>query len=429
MPAMRRNAQPKRVSAREAVRALPTSGRVLFPPACGATLALLDALVDERSRFQALDLCTGLIFVDHPLWQTLGDNVRLTTWHLAGPVLQQADEGRVEFLPIRMSQAPHTFAAHGPLPADAVFIQVSPPDAHGYVSLGVSVSTTIDLARSAPLVVAEVNQQTPRVLGNSLLHLSEIDYLVDADYPLVQYRQARIGDLERAIAQYVADLIPDGATIQMGIGAIPEALMFFLDGKRDLGVHSGMISDGFVPLIEKGVINNARKPIDRYKSVTGEVMGGPDLFRFVHENPLIHTDSVTYTHNPLVIRRIDNFISINSAVEIDLGGQVNSESIGGRQISGLGGQFDFIEAVLHGTNGVSIFALPSTAAKGKISRIVSRLGHGAVVSTPRYCTDYVVTEYGVASLKGKTMRRRAEALTAIAHPDFRDDLANSLSKT
>ncbi|MEE9286266.1 MAG: acetyl-CoA hydrolase/transferase C-terminal domain-containing protein [Dehalococcoidia bacterium] len=425
---MRRNAQPQRVSARQAVRALPASGRVVFPHACGATLTLLDAIVDERQRFRALALTTGLIFVDHPVLQTLGENISLTTWHISGPVQKLADEGIVDFLPLRLSQVPHTFGVDGPMPADAVLIQVSPPDAHGYVSLGVSVSTMIDLARQAPLVIAEVNRQTPRTLGNSFLHLSEIDYLVDADYPVVQHRQARLGELERSIAQHVAGLIPDGATIQMGIGAIPEALMFLLDDKRDLGVHSGMISDGFVPLIEKGVINNARKPIDRYKVVTGEVMGSADLYAFVHDNPLVHTDSVSYTHNPLVIRQIDNFISINSAVEIDLGGQVNSESIGGRQISGLGGQFDYIEAALHSRGGVSIFAMPSTAAKGKHSRIVARLGHGAVVSTPRYCTDYVVTEYGVASLRGKTMRQRAEALTAIAHPDFRDELANCPSQ-
>ncbi len=425
---MRRNAQPQRLSPREAVRALPPRGRVLFPPACGATLSLLDAIRDERGRFEELHLYTGLIFVEHPLLQCLGENLKLTTWHVAGPTQKLADEGRIDYLPLRLSQVPATFAPEGPIPAGAVLIQVSPPDAHGYVSLGVAVSCVIDVARRAPLVIAEVNQQTPRTLGNSFLHISEVDYLVDADYPVVQHRQAKIGELERTIAGHVAGLIPDGATIQMGIGAIPEALMFLLDDKRDLGVHSGMISDGFVPLIEKGVITGARKSIDRHKVVTGEVMGGPDLYRFVHDNPLIHCDSVAYTHNPMVVRQLDNFVSINSAVEIDLAGQVNSETVGGRQISGLGGQFDFIEGVLHSKSGLSVFAMPSTAAQGKLSRIVARLSPGAAVSTPRYCTDVVVTEYGVASLKGKTMRQRAEALIAIAHPSFRSEIERSLAR-
>ena len=423
---MRRTTSAKRVSAREAVRALPPSGRVMLPTACAAPLTTLDALHEERGHFDSLHLYVGLIFVnDHPLWDHIGENVKLTTWHVTAATQKLVEEGVADFMPLRLSQVPHVFGATGPRPMDAIIVQVSPPDEHGYVSLGVSVSTSIDIARSAPLVIAEVNRQTPRRLGNSFLHLSEIDYLVDADYPVVQYRQAQIGDLERTIAQHVSQLIPDGATIQMGIGAIPEALMFFLDDKKDLGVHSGMISDGFVPLIEKGVINGSRKPIDRGKVVTGEVMGGPDLYRYVHDNPLIHMDSVDHTHNPLVISQIEGFVSINSAVEIDLAGQINSESIGSRQISGLGGQFDYIEAVLHSPGGVSIFAMPSTAARGKLSRIVRHLGDGATVSTPRYCADYVITEHGVAALRGKTLRERAEALIAIAHPDFRDGLADA----
>jgi 4-hydroxybutyrate CoA-transferase len=425
---MRRTSAPKRVSAREAVRALPPRSRVLLPPACAATLSLLEALHEERGRFEDLHLYTGLMFAEPAVLQDIGQNIKLTTWHVAGPTQKLADEGRIDYLPLRLSQVPATFAKGGPIPADAVFIQCSPPDEHGYVSLGVGVSTTIDVARQASLVVAEINRQTPRTLGNSMLHVSEIDYAVDADYPLVQHRQAQIGEMERTIAGHVAALIPDGATIQMGIGAIPEALMFLLDDKKDLGVHSGMISDGFVPLIEKGVITGARKSLDRYKVVTGEVMGGPELYQFVHNNPLIHCDSVLYTHNPLVVRQHERFVSINSAVEIDLTGQVNSETVGGRQISGLGGQFDFIEGVLHSKDGVSIFAMPSTAARGKVSRIVAKLAPGAAVSTPRYCTDVVVTEYGVAALKGKTLRQRAEALIAIAHPSFRAELERSLAK-
>lgn len=424
---MKRGGPPARVSAREAIRALPARGRLTLQQGAGAPLSLLQALYDERERFEDLGVYVGLVFADLELLREPLQNIRVTTWQVTGHTQKLVDSGAAEFMPLRLSQVPALLMPDGMLPADAVLLQVSLPDEHGYVSLGVSVCTMIDIARSAPLVIAEVNQQAPRTLGNSMIHVDEIDYLVDADYPVIEHRQSRIGDVERAIAEHVAALIPDGATIQMGIGAIPEALMFMLDDKKDLGVHSGMISDGFVPLIEKGVVNGSRKALSAGKVVCGEVMGGPDLYRFVHENEAVHLDSVSYTHNPLVLAQLDGFISINSAVEIDLAGQINAETIGARQISGLGGQFDFIEGVLHSKGGVSIFAMPSTAGRGKISRITPRLASGAAVSTPRYCADYIATEFGVASLKGKTMRQRAEALIGIAHPDFRDGLADSVA--
>lgn len=418
----------KRVTAVEAVRALPARGRLLFPTSCGVTLSLLEAIESERDRFDDLHLYTGIMFADPPLLKHVGGNIKLTTWHVMPPTQKLVDDGRAEHLPLRLSQVPRVFGQRGEVPIDALFIQVSPPDEQGLVSLGLEVGPCIDLVKQTRLVIAEVNRQTPRTLGDSLVHISDIDFLVDADYPPVEYRQASIGDVEKKIAGYVADLIPNGSTLQMGIGAVPEALINFLSAKRDLGIHSGIITDAFIPLIENGVFTSARKTIDTGKIVTGEIFGGPAIFKYVHNNPRIHMASVAYVQNPMVVRRLENFVSVNSAVEIDLTGQVNAESVGGRQISGLGGQFDFIEGVLHSPNGISIFALPATAARGKVSRIVARLGEGAVVSTPRYCTDYVVTEYGVARLKGKTLRQRAEALIAIAHPDFRDALSNALSR-
>jgi len=416
----------KSVTARQAIRALAPTCRVLVMQACGGPLSLAQAIADERDRFRRLEVCAGLVFADFPFLQHVGENIRFLTWQVSGPTQKLADEGKLEYLPLRISQVPRTFGRGGPFEVDAAIIQVSPPDANGYVSLGVSPGSIIDVTRGAPIVIAEVNRQAPRALGNASIHVSQITYLVDADYPIVQHRKSVIGDVERKIAEHVADLVPDGATIQTGIGAVPEALMFLLDAKKDLGVHSGMISDGYIPLIEKGVINNRRKSIDRHKIVLSELMGGPELFRFAHDNPLLHFDSVSYVHNAHVVSQHESFVSINSAVEIDLGGQVAAESIGPRQISGLGGQFDFVEGVLHSKGGVSIFALPATASRGKVSRIVAQLAPGAVVSTPRYLTDVVVTEYGVARLKGKTMRQRAEALIAIAHPDFRDGLSNGL---
>ncbi len=423
---MKRAATPKQVSALDAIRALPPVCRIMITQACGTPLTLMQAIDDGRGHFESLEVCTGLLFEDLPWVQRVGENISVTTWQVSGPIQKAADEGRVEYLPLRLSQVPWAFGRSGPFPVDAAVIQVSQPDANGYVSLGATVGTIMEIAREAPFVIAEVNAQTPRTLGNSFLHLRDIDLLVDADYPVIQRKGTPIGESERRIAESVAELVPDGATIQTGIGAIPEALIGLLEGKRDLGVHSGMISDGYINLIERGIINNTKKSFDKHKLVIGEVMGTAELFRYVNDNAAIHFDSVSYTHNPNLVQRHDNFVSINSAVEIDLGGQVGAESIGPRQISGIGGQFDFVEAALHSKGGISVFAMPSTAAGGKVSRIVPQLSAGTIVSTPRYCTDYVVTEYGVASLKGKTMRQRAEALTAIAHPSFRDGLDNGL---
>ena len=317
---MRKASSPQFATAREAVLALPSRARVLVSQACGAPMSLLQALADERDHFQALELCTGVLFTDYPILPCISENITLTTWQVSAPVQALADQGKLEYLPLRLSQVPKTFSPDGALPVDAVLIQVSTPDRNGYVSMGVTVSTMIDASRQAPLVIAEVNRQAPRTMGNTFLHMSEIDYLVDADYPGVEYRPVSLGDVERTIAQYVTELIPDGATIQSGLGAIPEALLFLLDGKKDLGVHSGMVTDGLLPLIEKGVINNSRKSIDRHKVVIGEVMGSRETIRYVHENPMMHFDSANYTHNPQVIGRIENFVAINSAVEIDLGG-------------------------------------------------------------------------------------------------------------
>ena len=414
----------KHVSAREAIRALPPACRALFSAACGAPLSLIEAIDQERDRFESLELYTGLVFFDSPLFEHLSENVHLTTWHVAGPIQKLVAEGTVAYLPQRLSEVPFTFGRNGRLPVDAALVQTSPPDERGYVSLGVTVSSSIDVAREAPIVIAEVNRQTPYTMGNSLLHVDEIDYLVDADYPLIQHRETKdFGAVEKAVAGLVAGLIRDGATLQMGIGAVPEALMFALDDKRDLGVHSGLISDGFARLMQQGVVTNKRKSIDVGKTVGAEAMGSLDLYRYLHKNPLFHFDSVRYTHRLDVLTQIEGLVSINSALEVDLTGQVSSENLGGRQISGLGGQFDFIEGVLHGKGGISVVALPTTALRGARSRVVAGLEPGSVVTTPRFCAEYVVTEYGMASLKGRTVRERTQAMIAIAHPDFRDALA------
>jgi 4-hydroxybutyrate CoA-transferase len=411
-------------SAREAVAALPRRGRAFVAPGCGVPVALCDALAAERDRFDGLALYCGLLFEPPAFLEAVPDHFRLVSLHPTAAVEPLLTAGRAEYLPLRYSRIPETLAPGGPLPVDAALVQVSPPDAHGYCSLGPAVSTALPLARAAPLVIAEINPLCPRTHGDGILHVSEIDIGVETDHPLVELRPARMGAVERAIARHVAGLVPDGATIQIGIGGVPQAILEALDGHRDLGVHSGMLCDGMVPLVERGVITGARKRLDPYKLAAGEVLGTGALFAFVDDNPSVRMLPAGASHGLEYLRYQDRFVSINSALEVDLTGQVNAEWLDGRQVSGLGGQFDFVEAAMYARDGLSIVALPATAAGGKASRIVPRLAAGTAVTTPRHCVDYVVTEFGVADLRAKTLRERAEALSAIAHPDFRAGLVD-----
>ena len=410
-------------SARAAAAALPRRGRAFVGPGCGLPVALCEALAQERDRFAGLELYCGLIFEPLALFEAVPEHFRLVSLHPTGPVEPLITAGKAEYLPVRYSRIPETFAPDGPLPVDATIVQVSPPDARGYCSLGAAVSTTLPLVRSSPLVIAEINPRTPRTHGDGIVHVSEINIGVEVDHPLLELKAARVGETERAIGRHVAELVPDGGTIQIGIGAVPQAILEALGEHRHLGVHSGMLCDPMVPLVEGGVITGARKSLDPYKLGAGEVLGTAALFDFVHDNPSVRTLPATLSHGLEYLRDQDRFISINSALEVDLTGQVNAEWLNGRQISGLGGQFDFVEAAMYSRGGFSITALPATAAGGTASRIVPRLAAGAAVTTPRHCVDFVVTEFGVADLRAKTLRQRAEALAAIAHPDFRDGLA------
>lgn len=369
----------------------------------------------------------GLLLGDYAfLGPEYGGAYRWATWHIMPPLREPSKAQCVEFLPIRYFDTIPTFSRGGPWAADAVLIHTSPPDPHGFVSLGVSVSYPLPIARQAPLVIAEVNERMPRTLGNALLHLSEIDWWVETSHPLVEYPPVPVGEVERRIAAHVAELIPDGATVQIGIGSLPQAIMETLVHKRDLGIHS-LLVDHMIGLVEKGVITNARKTLNPGRMDIGEIMGTDHLFRFAHENPIINMEPSSFIHNPMVIARIENFVSINSALEVDLSGQVNAESLGEEQVSGIGGQYDFVEGAYWSPGGKSIIALPSTSGRGaERSRIVPRLAAGTKVTTPRYLTDHVVTEYGVAHLKGKSESERARALIAIAHPKFRDEISAAL---
>ena len=308
---------------------------------------------------------------------------------------------------------------------DCVLIQTAPPDARGYLSLGVSVSLSLPAAREAPLVIAQVNPRMPRTRGNAWLHQSQIDVCVEVDEPLIEYPPPVVGDVERAIGRHVAALVPDGATVQVGVGAIPQAVLEALGDHRDLALHS-LLVDGGIALIERGVVTGARKRIRRGRMDIAEVMGTRRLFDFVHDNPAVNMETSAFTHDPAVISGLDRFVSINSALEIDLGGQVTAESLGARQVAGIGGQFDFVLGASRAAGGVSIIALPSTGRDGAVSRIVPQLAAGAAVTTPRFLADYVVTEQGAARLRGLSDRARATALAAVAHPRYQGELERAL---
>jgi len=404
-------------------QAIKPGDRLYFSIASGQPLTLLRALAADYEHYRDVEVINGILFADHPLAQKgLESSFKCISFQNSSSIKKDWQEGRIDFLPIRYSDLPRVFARRGPAPLDVAIVQVAPPDADGRFSLGASVCHAYPLALEARTVVAEVNAQVPRTFGPCSLSEADIDFLVECSMPLVPYQEGLFGEPERRIAEFVADLIPDGATIQIGIGNIPSAILQLLHHKKDLGIHSGMLSDGIVELVEKGIITNQRKNIFPGKLVAGELIGTEKLFRFSHENPLVELHASLVTHNSALIGKIDNFVAINSAVEVDLTGQINAECINGVQISGVGGQFDFVDGAYFSAGGKSITALMSCAKEGKVSRIVPVLPSGTPVTIPRYMTDIVVTEYGVAHLRGKSVRQRAEALISIAHPDFRDQL-------
>ncbi len=347
-----------------------------------------------------------------------------TTIFAGGPTRGSINEGRGDFIPCFFSELPGRIR-DGSIDSDVAFIMVSPPDEHGFMSYGISVDYTMQAAEKARVVVAEVNPKMPRTHG-SFIHVSEVDYIVETDYDPIEIPLPQIGEIEEKIGSHIAGLIPDRATLQLGIGAIPDAVLHFLTEKKDLGIHTEMFSDGVVDLYEKGIVTNKYNNINPGKFVATFLMGTKRLYDFVNDNPAVLMKPVDYTNSVLVAGRLKNLISINSAIEVDLFGQVAADMIGPKQFSAVGGQVDFVRSAMHSEGGKSIIAFPSTGKNGTISRIVIRLNEGACVTTSRHDVDYIVTEYGIAHLKGKSNRERAEALINIAHPDFRDELRKSL---
>ena len=377
------------------------------------------AVPQTRWRFLVSGLLAVLILLSFGLLKLLADKPPVVQYQDARQALHT---GKVELLPVKLSEAHALFLANGVLPLDVALIQVSPPDEQGYCSLGVTAGYTLDAAFNARIVIAEVNKQMPRTFGNNQLSIDRFDYLVETSRPLLEYPSPVVGEVEMAVAKNVRQLIGDRAVLSFGVGNIPEAVLRSLSGKRHLGIHSGMICDSMATLIEAGVITNERKNIARGKSVAALALGTKKLFRFMDENPGVEMHPFSYTHDIMNLAQLDNFVSINSALEVDLTGQISAESIGGVQISTIGGQADFARGAALSKGGKSVIAFTSTTRGGKNSRIVPQFMAGTVISTPRYDVQYVVTEYGIAELWGKTQFERMDALIAIAHPRFRDDL-------
>lgn len=409
----------KRMTAEEAVLRVKSGDRVITSQAAGVPTALVNALC-ARNDLRDVEVFHVLTMENAPYCapEAVG-SFRFNTIFASATTRVAVQEGRADFTASFFYKLPDLVRER---PFDVALVQVSPPDRHGYCSLGVAVDYALAAVHTAGTVIAQINDQMPRTLGDCFIHVSEIDCIVEHSAPLPELPPARIGPVEEAIGRHCASLIRDGDTLQLGIGAIPDAVLLFLKDKKDLGIHSEMISDGVVELIEKGVVTCRKKSLDPGKCVVAFLIGSRRLYDFVDDNPFIEMRPVDYVNDPNVIARLDNMVSINSCLQVDLLGQVCSEAVGTKQFSGVGGQVDFIRGAAMSRGGRAIIAMPSTAAKGTLSRIVVQHGAGAVITTSRNDVDTVVTEYGIAQLRGKTLRERAQSLIAIAHPDFREEL-------
>jgi len=412
----------KSVTAEQAVQIIQSNQRVYLGGGAGVPHRLLAALVARASDLRHVEMVHVLTFGAAPhLQPEYAESFRHRALFIGENARKAVQEGRADFMPIFLSEIPNLFR-DGTLPIDVALIMVSPPDEHGFCSFGSEVGCTKPAAQAAKIVIAEVNRQMPRVLGDSFIHISKLNYVVEVDYALPEAMQGGTTEVHRQIGRHIVDMIPDGATLQLGIGSIPDAVLAQLGDKRDLGVHTELFSDGVIDLVDRGVITNDKKTLHPGKIVAGFLFGSQRLYKFVHDNAMIELHPTDYVNDPFIIAQNDNMISINSAIEVDLTGQVCADSNGSAIYSGIGGQVDFVRGASRSRGGKPIIALPATAKDGKLSRIVPQLKPGSGVVTSRGDVHYIVTEHGIASLYGKSIRERVLALIAIAAPQFREEL-------
>jgi len=414
---------------RDALRCVESGMRVYIHPGCAEPELLVEALMERAPFVRDVELVHLLTLGKAPyIAPEMQGHYRHNAMFIGGNVREAVNDGRADYTPVFLSEIEGLFES-GAMPLDVALIQVSPPDAHGFCSLGVGVDTTMTAARKARYVVAQVNDQMPRTYGDSFIHIRQIHAFVESSRPLCELPKIEITETHRAIARHVATLIEDGSCLQMGIGGIPDAVLLFLADRWDLGIHTELLTDQVIPLIESGVINGRRKQLLPRKVVLGFALGTGKLFEFLNDNPQFEFRPCAFTNDPMQIARNDNMVAINSALQVDITGQVCADSIGLYFYSGIGGQVDFLRGSSRSRGGKPIIALPATAKGGEYSRIVPMLDPGAGVVTSRGLIRYVVTEYGIAYLHGKSIRERAEALIKIAHPKFHDELYHYCERT
>ena len=423
------NFKRKLMNAGDALRCVESGMRVYIHPGCAEPEVLVEALMERAPFVRDVEIIHLMTMGSAPyVAPEMAGHFRHNAMFIGANVREAVNDGRADYTPVFLSEIEGLIES-GQLRVDVALIKVSPPDEHGYCSLGVGVDTTMTAVRCAKFSVAQVNDQMPRTYGDCFLHIDQIDAFVETSRPLCEAPKVEITPTHRLIAKHVATLIEDGSTLQTGIGGIPDAVLPYLTDRQDLGVHTELVSDGVISLIDAGVLTGRRKTLLPRKIVVSFVLGSKRLFDYVNENPIFEFRPNAFTNDPLQIARNDRMIAINSALQVDLTGQVCADSIGTQFYSGIGGQVDFIRGASRAKGGKPIIALPATAKGDTVSRIVPMLDPGAGVVTSRGLTRYVVTEYGIAYLHGKTIRERAEALISIAHPKFRDSLFEYCERT
>jgi len=406
-------------TAQDAVKIVKSGNRVVFSHACGEPRLLPGALVGRAKQLKDVEI-VHMVPMGEALYcrPEYAKSFRHVALFSGAPTREAIWDNRGDYIPYVFSEIPFLF--NSTLPVDVAMVSVSPPDNNGFCSLGVSVDYTKSAVESAKTVIAEVNKTMPRTHGDSFIHVSDIDYFVEVDVPIAELKSVELTEVEKNIGKHVAELIDDGCCLQLGIGGIPDAVLFYLTDFKDLGIHSEMISDGVKNLVEKGVITGRRKTLHKGKIIVNFLMGTRGFYNWADDNPNIEMRTVDYTNNPYIIAQNKKMIAINSALEVDLLGQVCADTLGAKQFSGVGGQLDFVRGARLSKGGKAIIALPSSA-KGA-SRIVPTLKTGAAVTTSRNDVDFVVTDFGIASLKGKTVRERMRSLINIAAPEAREEL-------
>lgn len=425
----------KVVSADEAVQCIKSGDNIVVQPGCASPHELIKAMVKRKDDLQDVTIYHILVVGDLPYVEPgMEKHFKHKAFFIGGNTRKAVNEGRAEFIPIFLSEVPLLFKT-GIIKSDVALLQVSLPDEHGFCSYGVDVGTIKTAAEKSKLIIAQVNKHMPRSLGDSFIHINKIHHIIEHDEPLRELPQVdpntspEMLDIYDNIGKNIASLVEDGSTLQMGIGAIPDSVMKYLGDKKDLGIHTEMFSDGIIDLVQRGIINGERKTLHPGKIIAGFVLGTKKVYDFIHNNPIIEFHPQEYVNDPFIISKNHKMVAINAAIEVDLSGQVCSDSIGTRLFSGIGGQVDFIRGASRSDGGKPIIALPSITKDGKITRIVPTLKLGAGVVTSRGDVHYVVTEYGIAHLFGKSIKERARALISISHPKFREELERYAKET